>query len=47
MTIGTRRFIGKYQDVVGTDMIFDPGHMKNAGYMTACTRRLVFREDGG
>ncbi|CAN8073226.1 unnamed protein product [Agarophyton chilense] len=44
LTVGDKRLIGRYEDVIGTDMVFDPSKSENAGYIGACTKRLICTE---
>lgn len=45
LVIGGRRLKGRYEHVVGTDMIFDPDNETMAGYVGSSTRRLIFEHD--
>lgn len=42
LSIGPHVLRGKYVEVAGSDLVFDPMQSKNAGFVTSCSRRLVF-----
>lgn len=46
LVVGKKRLKGRYKDVVGTDLMFDPIKESMSGFVGSNRRRLVF-EDGG
>lgn len=43
LVIGNTVYEGRCEDVVGTQMVFDPARRGGAGYVTSATRKIVFR----
>ncbi|PXF43480.1 hypothetical protein BWQ96_06773 [Gracilariopsis chorda] len=45
LIIDGQRIEGRFEDVVGTDLVFDQTKTENAGYIAGCTRRLLCKQD--